>query len=64
MSTSKEALSVLRILEIADEIVVIRNGVIADQGPKKEILPKLIGTTSAVLGCEKFGAWKGDGAEC
>ncbi len=53
-----------RILEIADEIVVIRNGVIADQGPKKEILPKLIGTTSAVLGCEKFGAWKGDGAEC
>ena len=53
-----------RILEIADEIVVIRGGRITGQGPKEEILPKLIGTTSAVLGCEKFGAWKGDGAEC
>ena len=32
-----------RILEIADKIVVIANGRISEQGPKDEILPKLIG---------------------
>ena len=32
-----------RILEIADKIVVIANGQISDQGPKDEILPKLMG---------------------
>lgn len=32
-----------RILEIADKIVVIAGGRITDQGPKDEILPKLIG---------------------
>ncbi len=36
-----------RILEIADEIVVIENGRVAKQGPKEELLPELIGTASA-----------------
>ena len=40
-----------RILNIADEIVVIRDGRLAKQGPKDEILPELIGTSSAVPQC-------------
>ena len=36
-----------RILEIADKIVVIANGHISDQGPKDEILPKLMGSTGS-----------------
>ena len=43
-----------RILNIADEIVVIRNGQIADHGPKERILPTLLGTSSAVDICNKF----------
>lgn len=43
-----------RILNIADEIVVIADGTITNQGPKDEILPKLLGTASAVDAC-KFG---------
>lgn len=39
-----------RILNIADEIVVIRNGSLAAQGPKDEILPTLLNTDSAVNG--------------
>lgn len=39
-----------RILNIADEIVVIADGQISAQGSKDEILPKLLGTASAV-GC-------------
>ena len=41
-----------RILEIADEIVVIREGSIAAHGTKNEILPALIGTPSAVEACK------------
>ncbi len=41
-----------RILNIADEIVVIADGVITNQGPKDEILPKLLGTASAVDACK------------
>ncbi len=41
-----------RILEIADEIVVIREGSIAAHGTKDEILPALIGTPSAVEACK------------
>ena len=37
-----------RILNIADEIVVIADGQISAQGSKDEILPKLLGTASAV----------------
>ena len=53
-----------RILEIADEIVVIRDGRITEQGSREEVLPGLIGTQSAVMVCNEYGAWKGDGAEC
>ena len=37
-----------RILNIADEIVVIENGKVAKQGAKADILPELLGTASAV----------------
>ena len=40
-----------RILEIADTIVVMRDGTIADQGTKDEMLPSLLGTSSAVSLC-------------
>lgn len=40
-----------RILNIADKIIVIKDGYVDAQGDKDEILPKLIGTTSAVKDC-------------
>ncbi|MDD6157021.1 MAG: ATP-binding cassette domain-containing protein [Lachnospiraceae bacterium] len=43
-----------RILDIADEIVVIRNGMVAQQGPKDMILPSLLGTPAAIGTCSKF----------
>ena len=42
-----------RILNIADEIIVLKDGRIEAQGPKDEILPTLIGTASAIPGCIK-----------
>ena len=42
-----------RILNIADEIVVLAEGRVEKQGPREEILPGLIGTASAVAGCRK-----------
>ncbi len=47
-----------RILNIADEIVVIADGGIRAQGPKDEILPTLLGTASAVDACSMF--YKGE----
>ena len=44
-----------RILEIADEIVVIRNGQITEHGLGSEILPKLTGTGDMAPACEKNG---------
>ena len=41
-----------RILEIADKIIVLREGRITADGPKEEILPTLIGTASAVEACK------------
>ena len=41
-----------RILNIADEIVVLRDGKVSAQGLRDEILPGLIGTSSAVPGCD------------
>lgn len=41
-----------RILNIADEIVVLSDGEIENQGNKDEILPDLIGTSSAVKKCK------------
>ena len=40
-----------RILEIADEIVVIDHGQIAKKGTKDEILPEILGSEAAVPGC-------------
>ncbi len=42
-----------RILAIADEIIVLKNGTIDRQGPKEEILPSLIGTPSAIGSCRR-----------
>ena len=44
-----------RILEIADEIIVVADGMIDRMGPRDEILPSLIGTTSAVGTCVPMG---------
>lgn len=43
-----------RILNIADEIIVVADGKISEQGPKEEILPKLLGTASAANPCSHF----------
>ena len=43
-----------RILEIADEIIVVAEGRIREQGPRAEILPHLIGTPEALTACEKI----------
>ena len=40
-----------RILEIADEIVVLSDGSITQQGEREAILPGLIGTSSAMENC-------------
>ena len=47
-----------RILDIADEIIVIKNGSIAEQGSKDEILPSLMGTADAVPECKRSGVRK------
>ena len=43
-----------RILKIADEIVVIANGRIKQQGAGSDVLPALTGTSDAVLPCNRF----------
>ena len=43
-----------RILNIADEIIVVADGRISQQGPKDEILPSLIGTASALSSCDRL----------
>ena len=40
-----------RILNIADEIIVLAAGKVTQHGPRAEILPGLLGTTSAVNAC-------------
>lgn len=44
-----------RILNIADEIIVIKGGQIVGKGDRDSILPALVGTESAVPGCKKAG---------
>ena len=48
-----------RILKIADEIIMIKDGRIEEQGPSDKILPKLTGTESAVKSCGVVDLWKG-----
>ena len=43
-----------RILDIADEILVLADGQITMQGKREEILPKILGTESAVVTCAKL----------
>ena len=43
-----------RILNIADEIIVIPDGQITRKGKKEEILPAILGTASAVDACNMF----------
>ena len=43
-----------RILNIADEIIVVADGRIREMGPREEVLPHLIGTAEAVTACEKI----------
>ncbi len=48
-----------RILNIADEVVVLKDGRLTAQGLREEILPGLVGTASAVPECRKVSE-KGD----
>lgn len=50
-----------RILQIADEIVVLANGQVTKHGPRGEILPELLETSDAVGVC---GCLKRGGANC
>lgn len=43
-----------RILDIADEIVVLANGTISKHGTKEEILPGILGTAAAVSNCDRL----------
>jgi len=51
-----------RILNIADEIVVIKDGRVEAQGPREQILPRLMGTPSAVSECHMISAKGGTDA--
>lgn len=44
-----------RILNIADEIIVLNGGGIEKQGEKDKLLPELIGTPAAVRNCQGIG---------
>ncbi len=48
-----------RILDIADEIIVLKDGKIARQGAREDVLPELIGTSSAVNTCGRVPVMKG-----
>ncbi len=43
-----------RILNIADEIVVLGDGKVLKQGSKEEILPEIIGKDYALNACERL----------
>ena len=43
-----------RILNIADEIILIADGRIVKQGPRDEVLPSLLGTSAAVDMCSGY----------
>ena len=43
-----------RILNIADEIIVLAEGKIVKQGKREDVLPTLLGTPSAVNACHKL----------
>ena len=43
-----------RILEIADDILVLTAGEIEKYGPREEILPQVLGTESAQIACDRL----------
>ncbi len=51
-----------RILDIADEIIVLKNGRLVRQGSKDDVLPELLGTADAVPECRVGGVQKGGAA--
>ncbi len=53
-----------RILNIADEIIVIKDGEISARGEKDAVLPGLTGTASAIPECKKGAAETGGDKEC
>lgn len=53
-----------RILNIADEIVVLKDGRLTMRGSKDDVLPGLVGTESAVPNCRKNRSQEGDDAIC
>lgn len=52
-----------RILEIADEIVVLKDGQVSARGKREEVLPGILGTASAVPECRKVSEGTG-GDDC
>ena len=52
-----------RILNIADEIIVLKNGTVDRQGPKDVILPTLMNYSEMTPGCGKADV-EGDGKSC
>lgn len=53
-----------RILSIADEIVVLKNGTIDRQGERADVLPALIGTSAAINECRMKMPVKEGNAVC
>ncbi len=53
-----------RILNIADELIVLKDGKISERGSREEIMPSLIGTASAVPECIKVNRGEGGNAVC
>ena len=49
-----------RILEIADEIIVLKDGQVSVKGRRDEVLPNILGTASAVPECRKSSVQGGD----
>ena len=49
-----------RILEIADRIIVLKNGQVSAEGTRNEVLPEIMGTASVVPECVMASPMKGD----
>ena len=60
MQTSRKDMTIMiishqeRILNIADEIILLSNGKVEKQGLKNDILPAITGTESAIHPCDKI----------
>ena len=52
-----------RILDIADRIIVLKDGQVAAEGSKDEVLPGIMGTASAVPECRMINPAKGDSCD-